>query len=97
MIAVHPGEILREEYMEPLQIRAHALALALGIPSTRIHEIIHEKRGVSTDTALRLARYFNTDMEMWVRLQAQYEAALLKKAKGADFLRIIPHASVSEA
>lgn len=95
MIAVHPGEILREEYMEPLQIRANALALSLGIPSTRIHEIIHEKRGISTDTALRLARYFTTDMEMWINLQAQYEAALLQEQKPADFARIIPHMTAS--
>lgn len=97
MIAVHPGEILREEYMEPLHITAHALALALGIPNTRIHEIIHEKRGVSTDTALRLARYFTTDMEMWINLQAQYEAALLQEKKSADFARIIPYMAASVA
>ena len=64
MLAIHPGEILREEYMAPLGLSANALAIALGIPATRIHEILHEKRGVSTDTAMRLARYFGTDMEM---------------------------------
>lgn len=80
--AIHPGEILREEYMAPLGLSANALAIALGIPATRIHEILHEKRGVSTDTAMRLARYFGTDMEMWINLQAQYEACLLKREKG---------------
>lgn len=80
--AIHPGEILREEYMAPLGLSANAFAIALGIPATRIHEILHEKRGVSTDTAMRLARYFGTDMEMWINLQAQYEACLLKREKG---------------
>lgn len=91
MIAVHPGEILREEYMAPLGISANALSLALGIPATRIHDIIHEKRGISTDTALRLARYFDTDMEMWTTLQAQYEACLLKKNKEVELSKITPY------
>lgn len=83
MLAIHPGEILREEYMAPLGLSANALAIALGIPATRIHEILHEKRGVSTDTAMRLARYFGTDMEMWINLQAQYEACLLKRGRSS--------------
>ena len=91
MIAIHPGEILREEYMTPLGLTAHALALALGIPATRVHDIVHERRGISIDTAIRLARYLGTDMEMWFNLQAQYEAALLKERKGAEFARIVPH------
>ena len=95
MIAIHPGEILREEYMAPLNLTASALALALGIPATRIHDIVHERRGISTDTAMRLARYLGTDMEMWVNLQAQYEAALLEDRKGAEFARIAPHAAVA--
>ena len=90
MLAIHPGEILREEYMAPLGLSANAL----GIPATRIHEILHEKRGVSTDTAMRLARYFGTDMEMWINLQAQYEACLLEREKGQEFMRIIPHRAV---
>ena len=90
MLAIHPGEILREEYMTPLGLSANALAIAL----TRIHEILHEKRGVSTDTAMRLARYFGTDMEMWINLQAQYEACLLEREKGQEFMRIIPHRAV---
>lgn len=81
--AIHPGEILREEYMAPLGLSANAFAIALGIPATRIHEILHEKRGVSTDTAMRLARYFGTDMEMWINLQAQYEACLLKRGRSS--------------
>lgn len=91
MIAVHPGEILREEYMAPLSLSANALAIALGIPATRIHDIIHERRGISTDTAVRLSKYFGTDMEMWVNLQAQYEAAELESSKGMEFAKITPH------
>lgn len=95
MLAIHPGEILREEYMASLHITANALALALGIPATRIHDIIHERRSISTDTAIRLARYLGTDMELWVNLQAQYEAAVLEQQKGAEFARIAPHALVA--
>ncbi len=94
MLAIHPGEILREEYMTPLGLTANALALALGIPATRIHDITHEKRGISTDTAIRLARYLGTDMEMWTNLQAQYEAAVLQQQKGHEFERIIPLVSI---
>lgn len=90
MIALHPGEILREEYMAPLGLSTNALALALGIPATRIHDIVHGRRGISTDTAIRLARCLGTDMELWVRLQAQYEAALLEERRGAEFDRITP-------
>lgn len=93
MIAIHPGEILREEYMAPLGLTANALALALGIAPTRIHDIVHGRRGITTDTAMRLARYLGTDMEMWVTLQAQYEAARLEERKGAEFARITPHAA----
>ena len=94
MIAVHPGEILREEYMAPLNITPNALALALGIPATRIHDIVHERRGISVDTALRLARYFGTGLALWVNLQAQYESCLLEEKKHAEFSKITPHPSV---
>lgn len=94
MLTIHPGEILREEYMAPLNLNVNALSLSLGIPATRLHEIVHERRGISTDTALRLARYFGTDMEMWINLQAQYESCLLTEQKRAEFERIIPHETV---
>lgn len=94
MIAIHPGEILREEYMAPLNITANALAIALGIPATRVHDIVHEKRGISTDTAMRLSRYFGTGLALWVNLQAQYESCLLEEKKKAEFSRIIPHPTV---
>jgi addiction module HigA family antidote len=60
MRAVHPGEILKEEYLAPLEMSAHALSLALHVPAPRIHDIVRERRAITPDTALRLARYFNT-------------------------------------
>jgi addiction module HigA family antidote len=76
MQPIHPGEILREEFMVPLGLSANALALALRVPATRISEITHERRGITTDTALRLAQYFNTSPELWTNLQASYELSL---------------------
>jgi addiction module HigA family antidote len=73
MPPLHPGEMLREEFMKPLALSANALALALRVPVTRISEIIHERRSVSADTALRLARYFRMSPEFWMRLQAQFD------------------------
>lgn len=77
MRPVHPGEILREDYLVPLGMSAHALAVALGVPATRIHEIVNERRGVSADTAERLARYFGGDAVSWLNLQATYELKTL--------------------
>ena len=70
---IHPGEILREEFMRPLGLSQNALARALNIPPRRINEITLEKRGITADTALRLARYLGTTAEMWTGLQADYE------------------------
>lgn len=77
MRPVHPGEILREDFLNPLAMSAHALATALGVPATRIHEIVNERRGVSADTAERLARYFGGDAVSWLNLQAMYELKTL--------------------
>jgi addiction module HigA family antidote len=70
---IHPGEILRAEFMEPLQLSMNRLALDLRVPVTRIAEIVHERRGISPDTALRLARYFNTSAGFWMNLQTAYD------------------------
>jgi len=70
---VHPGEILRADFMEPLHLSMNRLALDLRVPVTRIAEIVHERRGISPDTALRLARYFNTSARFWLNLQAAYD------------------------
>jgi len=73
MPALHPGEMLREEFMKPLGLSANALAMALRVPVTRISEIVRERRGITADTALRLARYFNMTPEFWMRLQMDYD------------------------
>jgi antitoxin HigA-1 len=70
---VHPGEILREDFLKPLDLSMNKLAIDLHVPVTRIAEIVHERRGISPDTALRLARYFNTSARFWLNLQAAYD------------------------
>ena len=70
---IHPGEILREEFLVPLGMTAHELALALRVPATRINDIVKERRGITADTALRLSRYFGTTAKFWLNLQASYE------------------------
>ncbi len=70
---IHPGEILRAEFMEPLQLSMNRLALDLHVPVTRIAEIVHERRGITPDTALRLARYFQTSARFWLNLQSAYD------------------------
>jgi addiction module HigA family antidote len=78
---IHPGEILREEFMKPRDLSQNALARALNVPPRRINEIVLEKRGVTADTALRLARYFGTSAEMWAGLQADYDLRLARHDK----------------
>lgn len=73
MRPVHPGEILREEYLLPLEMSVNALAMQLRIPATRLHEITKERRGVTADTAMRLARYFGGDAQSWLNLQSGYD------------------------
>jgi len=70
---IHPGQILRADFMEPLGLSMNRLAIDLRVPVTRIAEIVHERRGVTPDTALRLARYFNTSPGFWMNLQSAYD------------------------
>ncbi len=70
MRPIHPGEILREEYLAPLGMSVNALATSLRIPATRLHEIVKERRSVTADTAMRLARFFDGDAQSWLNLQA---------------------------
>ncbi len=70
---VHPGEVLLLEFLEPMNITQHRLAVAIGVPPRRINEIVHAKRGITADTALRLARYFGTSERFWANLQTRYE------------------------
>jgi addiction module HigA family antidote len=73
MSPIHPGEILLQDYLEPLGVTQHRLALAIGVPPRRINEIVHGKRRISADTALRLARYFGTSERFWLNLQSRYD------------------------
>ena len=79
---VHPGEILREEYLGPLDMSVNALAQALRVPATRLHEIVKERRAITADTALRLARYFGGDAQSWMNLQAAYELRSVAVKRG---------------
>lgn len=77
MRAVHPGEVLREDFLIPAGISVNALAIALSVPATRIHEIVKERRAVTADTAERLAHYFGGDAASWLALQASYDLKTL--------------------
>ncbi len=83
MRPIHPGEILREDYLVPLGMSANALAKALNVPAPRINDVVRERRGVIADTAMRLARYFGGDARSWLNLQAAYDlrVAELESAK----------------
>ncbi len=83
MPPLHPGEMLREEFMKPLGLSANALAMELRVPVTRITEILRERRGVTADTALRLARYFNMTPEFWMGLQMDFDLESEAEAAGA--------------
>lgn len=74
---VHPGDILLEDFMKPLKISQNRLAREIGVPPRRINEIIHGKRAVTADTAMRLSRFFGTSAQMWINLQAEYELDLI--------------------
>ena len=78
---VHPGEILKHDFMEPLALSSTALARAIGVTPARINEIVRCRRGITAETALRLARYVNTDAQSWMNLQDRYELALLEAAR----------------
>lgn len=75
---IHPGEILLEEFLQPMNISQYRLAKDIGVPSRRINEIVHRKRGISADTALRLSRYFGLSERFWMNLQTRYELEVEK-------------------
>lgn len=87
MRPVHPGEILREDYLVELGMSANALAKALKVPAPRINDIVRERRGVTADTALRLARYFGGDAQSWLNLQSSYELRKVEIAVGKQIDR----------
>ena len=79
MRPVHPGEVLREDFLKPLGMSANALAKALRVPASRINDIVFERRGVSVDTAMRLVRYFGGDVQSWLNLQLAYDLKVAQK------------------
>ncbi len=93
---IHPGEILREEFLKPMKITAYELAKQLHVPPPRINDIVLEKRGITADTAVRLARFFGTTEQFWMNLQTSYEVRQAR-AKLARKLRMIRPQSIRSA
>ena len=84
---IHPGEILREEFLSPLGMSAHQLSMALRVPATRINDIVNEKRGITADTALRLSRYFGTTSRFWMNMQASWKLEVAEDQLGESVRR----------
>jgi antitoxin HigA-1 len=82
MAPAHPGEILLEEFLEPLAVSQYRLAKEIGVPARRINEIVHGQRRISADTALRLARFFGTSERFWINLQSRYDMEIEKDRLG---------------
>jgi addiction module HigA family antidote len=89
MRPIHPGEILREEFLVPVEMSAHALSQAIRVPATRVNDIVNGKRGITADTALRLARYFGNSPEFWLNLQAAYDLRSAEREAAARIEREI--------
>ena len=87
MRPVHPGEILREDFLVPLGLSVNALAQALRIPATRLHEVVNGRRGITPDTALRLARYFGGDAQSWLNLQTAHDLRLAQLQRQEEIER----------
>jgi addiction module HigA family antidote len=94
---VHPGEVLREDFMKPLGLTINRLALELHVPATRVGEIVHERRRITADTALRLARYFQTNAEFWLNLQNFFDLEIERRSGIASEIesRVRPAASLA--
>ena len=88
MRPIHPGQILREDYLGPLNMSANALAVALRIPTPRINDVVRERRSLSPDTALRLSRFFGGDAQPWLNLQTAYDLKIAEA--NADLAEIVP-------
>jgi antitoxin HigA-1 len=87
---IHPGEVLMEDFIEGFGITQNKLAVSIGVPPRRINEIVHGKRGITADTALRLAKYFGTSAEFWINLQSHYELARAEDLAGKQIASITP-------
>jgi antitoxin HigA-1 len=92
---IHPGEILREDFLVPLGLSMNKLSMDLRVPVTRIAEIVHERRGITPDTALRLARYFNTSARFWLNLQAAYDLEVAEDELAQSIAREVRPAAVT--
>jgi addiction module HigA family antidote len=84
MRPIHPGEVLREDYLLPIGMSANALAKALNVTPARINDIVRERRGITADTALRLAQYFGGDAQSWLNLQSQYDLKIAEQSAGLE-------------
>lgn len=94
---MHPGEILREEFMRPFKMSSYELAKRLRVPAPRVNDIVLEKRGITADTAVRLAKFFGTTETFWMNLQAFYEVRDAKNRLGKELGRIQPRAARTAA
>ncbi len=97
MRPVHPGEVLREDFLLPLDMSANALAKALHVPAPRVNDIVRERRGVSADTAMRLARFFGGDARSWLNLQAVYDLRVAEIASARRIEREVKPSAVVAA
>ncbi|MBX9936175.1 MAG: HigA family addiction module antidote protein [Burkholderiaceae bacterium] len=95
MRPIHPGEILREEFLQPMGMTAHALAVAIQVPAPRINDVVRERRAVTVDTALRLAKYFGTSAEFWMGLQTDFDMARARATMTDALARIVSREAVS--
>ena len=92
---IHPGEILREEFLKPLGMSPYELGKRLRVPVPRVNDIVLERRGISADTAVRLSRFFGTTEQFWMNLQAAYEVNLVKAERSAEIKLIQPRAAAA--
>jgi antitoxin HigA-1 len=90
---LHPGEVLREEFLVPLSLTPYALAKELGVPRTRVERIAHEKIGITADTALRLGKYFGMSPDFWMNLQARYDLEVAQDVASRELKKIKPRAA----
>lgn len=90
MPPIHPGEVLLAEFLEPLGVTQHRLAVSIGVPPRRINEIVHGKRGISADTALRLSRFFGTTDRFWLNLQSRFDLEIERDRLASTLERIAP-------
>jgi addiction module HigA family antidote len=88
---MHPGEVLREEFLEPMEISPYALAKAIDVPRTRIERIAREEIGITADTAVRLSAYFGNTAEFWIGLQSDYDLLTARKVIGKKIAKIAAH------